>query len=120
MHERTLVRSLLKQVEAIGREHPGARVLRVHVRIGEFSGVEPALLEPAFEELTHATDMEGARLVIQLQPLEARCPSCHHLFRIEAFRFECPQCHDRALEIVRGEELVLERVDLEEEQEEPS
>ncbi|MFN9952094.1 MAG: hydrogenase maturation nickel metallochaperone HypA, partial [bacterium] len=80
VHERSLVRTLLRQVEEILQGYPRARVCRIHVSVGEFAGVEAALLEPAFEELTHATDLEGARLVVQLEPLEARCRSCHHLF----------------------------------------
>jgi hydrogenase nickel incorporation protein HypA/HybF len=120
VHERSLVRTLLRQVEEILREYPRARVCRIHVSVGEFAGVEAGLLEPAFEELTHATDLEGARLVVQLEPLEARCRSCHHLFRIMSFHFECPRCQHRALEIVRGEQLILDRVELEEEQEEAS
>jgi len=118
VHERTLVRSLLQQVMEIRRGYPRARVRAVHVSVGEFAGVEASLLEPAFEELTEATDMEDARLVIQREPLEARCRSCHHLFRIMEFLFECPSCHARVLDIVRGERLMLDRVELEEEPEE--
>ena len=51
MHERSLVRSLLAQVQALAAEHPADRVAAIRVRIGEFSGVEPELLQSAYEEL---------------------------------------------------------------------
>ena len=35
------------------------------------------------------------------------------MFAIKRFHFECPQCNSRDLEIVRGEELVLESITVE-------
>lgn len=113
MHETSLVRSLLKQVERVVVEHNAGRVLSVRLSIGEFSGVEPDLIRCAFDDLVQNTSMNGAALIVTRVPLEAQCNSCEHSFHVERFRFECPMCRQKEITIVRGEELLLESVTLE-------
>ena len=51
MHEHSLVRSLLDQVEQLRRENGAVSVDVVTVEIGPLSGVEPDLIHSAFEQL---------------------------------------------------------------------
>jgi hydrogenase nickel incorporation protein HypA/HybF len=116
MHERSLVKSLIRQVKDLSREHAGDHVLSIHVRIGEFSGVDADLLSAAYEELAQGTPLSSGQLEIQKVPLEAVCQQCGHQFRVERFRFECDKCGSRRLELRGGEELLLESVTFEENQ----
>jgi len=50
MHERSLVRSLIEQVVEEMQSRGIERIVSVQLQIGEFSGVEPALIELAFAE----------------------------------------------------------------------
>lgn len=113
MHERSLVRSLLRQVEDVMDQHAGSRATAVRVSVGMFSGVEPALVRSAFDELVNVTVMRGAELELHEVPLEAQCRACGCEFAVERFRFECSQCGGRDVAVVRGEGLVLESVTLE-------
>jgi len=113
MHEYSLARSLIRQVQQLLTEHTCDHVLRVHVSIGEFSGVEPELLSSAYEQLIEGTPLAKSKLVLERVPLEARCEGCGSLFLIDRFQFVCPECHDRRLTIVRGEEMILESLTLE-------
>jgi hydrogenase nickel incorporation protein HypA/HybF len=113
MHERSLVRALLRQVEAIAEEHAPSRVVGIRVRIGEFSGVEAELLRSAYEELSAETMLEAAELTVDRVPLEAVCRQCGETFCIARFRFECPNCGGAQLTISGGEELLLESVVME-------
>ena len=106
------MRALLRQVEEIRHAHGGRRVVEVQVSIGEFSGVEPDLLVSAFEQLALSTHAQNASLAIQQVPLEARCGECGREWRVERFRFECVACGSRLVEVVRGEDLMLESVSL--------
>jgi hydrogenase nickel incorporation protein HypA/HybF len=108
MHETALMAHLLRRIERETLAAGAARVTAVRLRVGEFAGVEPGLLEDAFRRLTPGTLAEGARLEVVTVLLGAQCESCGHPFRVEQFRFQCPVCGGRQTRVVAGEELVLE------------
>jgi hydrogenase nickel incorporation protein HypA/HybF len=95
-------------------EHGCQRVSEVRLSIGEFSGVEPALLRSAFDELVSGTPLQSAVLQLAEVSLEARCEVCGHQFAVERFAFECPECASRRVTIVRGEDLMIESLVMEE------
>jgi hydrogenase nickel incorporation protein HypA/HybF len=113
MHEYSLARSLLNQVDALRRGQPGGRVLAVKVRVGEFSGVEPELLASAFENLSVETELGGARLEMERVPLAIRCETCGSDGEVRRFRFVCPLCGSRSVRVIAGEELFLDSVTME-------
>ena len=108
MHEASLVRTLIRQVEAIAERHAEARVAEVSVSVGDFSGVEPELLRMAFERQIAVTPLDGARLRLAHVPLEGVCSQCNSEFSIVAFRFICPHCEGSQVTVLRGEEMILE------------
>jgi hydrogenase nickel incorporation protein HypA/HybF len=112
MHELSLARALLRQVEELRQSHRAEGVRTVCVSVGEFSGVEADLLDTAFSQLTQGTPVDGAQLSIERVPLEARCTVCEHEFAVCGFRFVCPRCDARDVRTVRGEELMLETLTL--------
>ena len=116
MHERSLVKALIRQVEDLAREHPDSRVLSIRVRIGEFSGVEADLLAGAYDDLVPDTPLCGARLSIEKVPLEAVCEQCGNKFQIQRFHFVCGKCGSLRLTLHGGEELLLDSVTFEESQ----
>ncbi len=113
MHEYSLAKALLRQVDVIVRRERAAEVRRVSVTIGEFSGVDPDLLQMAFEDISKQSPHAGVRLSIEQVALEARCEDCYHEFQVARFRFVCPNCEGGSVNVIRGEEMVLEQVVLE-------
>jgi hydrogenase nickel incorporation protein HypA/HybF len=118
MHEYSLARSLVRQVEDLRLEQDAAHVVCVQLRVGEFSGIEPELLRSAFDDLVSCTPLEGARLQMKRVPILARCESCGIEFAIPStgpsrFRFRCPDCRGHDLSIEQGENLLLESVTME-------
>ena len=114
MHEYSLARALLHQIQAIVDQEDVAKVRSVSVTIGEFSGVDPELLRMAFQDVSQQSVAASAALLIEKVALEARCENCFNEVLVERFRFVCPNCESGSVNIVRGEELILERVMLEE------
>lgn len=102
MHETALVRSLLDQVDRLLAEHGASELDEVRVEVGPLSGVEPLLLQSAFERLAPLTNARGARLAIDEVPLSARCLECRQEFDIEAFHFQCPCCGSTSINVTRG------------------
>jgi hydrogenase nickel incorporation protein HypA/HybF len=111
VHEWSLVEDLLRQVERHAEAHGASRVLRVHLAVGELSGVEVPLLERAFESFRAATRCRDASLDVRRVPVRWSCPGCAR----EASpggRLFCDTC---ALppRLAEGDELVLERIEME-------
>ena len=113
MHEYSLARALLHQVEEIVRREGAVGVRSVSVTIGEFSGVDPDLLQMAFEQVSAKSLVVSGKLLIEKVALEAHCENCSNEFLVERFRFVCPKCDSGRVKVIRGEEMMLERVMLE-------
>ena len=147
MHERSLVRSLIAQVNEELRNRgltsdsqtsqtlsghttsnsdrlpskgsdPFDHGMRTHLQgirleIGEFSGVEPSLIQLAFEEMALEAWGHAVELDLEIIPLTAECLTCKTRFRVEAFRFVCPDCHGTNVQIRSGEQMQLVSMDIE-------
>jgi hydrogenase nickel incorporation protein HypA/HybF len=113
VHERSLARAILREVVAVRERRSLGTIRRVAVELGEFSGVEAAMLKSAFEEIGIEELEAPLALDIQHAPLESRCEHCQRVFRVRGFRFQCPDCGSTDVVITRGEELKLLSVDAE-------
>ncbi len=107
MHERSLVKQLIEQIEEELRDRHLSGLTAVHLDIGEFSGIEPSLIELAFQEMAVNRWPTEVRLVVNVIPLAARCRQCGEDFRVERFRFVCPHCDHGAVEVIAGEDIQL-------------
>ena len=76
MHELAVCQGLLSQVDRIAREHEARRVDRIVLSIGPLSGVEPPLLDRAFEIARMGTVAQDAVLEIQTGPVVVECRTC--------------------------------------------
>lgn len=110
MHERSLVDSLLDQVERLRLAHGAARVVSVRVGVGALCGVDPELFRLAFEDMVDATPLRGVALELEEVPLELECLACATRFPSPRFRFICPSCRGGRVRALRGEHLMLDRV----------
>lgn len=106
MHEFSLVRSLIRQVESILTKEAGTAT-EIEVSIGPLSGVEPLLVQSAFDQLAPESQLVGAKLRIEQTELRARCRDCHHEFAVQSFLFECPACHSRLVDVTSGDDFRL-------------
>jgi hydrogenase nickel incorporation protein HypA/HybF len=113
VHEYSIARTLIQQVKELLAKHAGDQITEVRVSVGEFSGIEADLLSMAYEMLVEGTSLSISKLLVSRVPLAARCGQCDYEFRIERFKFVCPRCNDRRVVVVRGEEMVLESVVME-------
>ena len=85
MHERSLVSQLIKQVMEIAADHGPGRVLVVQLQVGEFSGVDAALLRNAYDDLVVDTPLRSTALHLLEVPLVAQCSKCETEFAVQSF-----------------------------------
>jgi hydrogenase nickel incorporation protein HypA/HybF len=111
MHEYSIVQALVEQVDRVAREHRASRVHRLHVRIGELSGVEVPLLTEAYATFRERTVCADASL--EVRPVAARwiCPGCERPLE-RGNVLQCPDCALPA-RLAQGDEIVLDRVEME-------
>ncbi len=84
------------------------------MKVGHLRQVVPSSLVFGFELLAEGTPVEGAELEIEQVPTEGRCRRCGLESRLGGFPLLCPGCGGFDLEILKGEELIVESLELEE------
>jgi hydrogenase nickel incorporation protein HypA/HybF len=110
MHEYSIVQALVDSVAAaVGTRN--ASVHEVRVTIGEMAGVDCGLLATAFEVFRAGTLCEHAVLTIDRIPVRWECPLCEVAIANGAF-LRCTQC-DEPAHMASGDEIVLQRIELE-------
>ena len=113
MHEMGIANSILDKAQAEVLHHSGGRLLRVGVRIGQWSGVEPESVRFCFECLVSGTP-EPPAIDIEICPRQNRCPACGTVFALEDYNIECPLCGGTPTHPVSGDELQIAYVEMEE------
>jgi hydrogenase nickel incorporation protein HypA/HybF len=83
----------------------------VAVRLGELSGVDPDLLKSAYELVRETTICAGAPLAITTVAAQWACRQCASPVPAGG-PLRCPACGAPA-RLVSGDEILLERLDLE-------
>jgi hydrogenase nickel incorporation protein HypA/HybF len=112
MHELSIAEAV---VRIAGDHAAGRRVHRVELRVGHLRQVVPSALEFAFQLTTQGTPLDGAELVIEHVPAEGVCRTCGARSVMRQFPLSCSRCGGLDLEVVAGEELEVEALELEDE-----
>jgi hydrogenase nickel incorporation protein HypA/HybF len=110
----SIVEGLLEAVTKECESHPGAKVVSVRMRVGALRLVVPEVMETCYAAATLDTPLAGSRLELEQVAARARCPQCRQEFAVEEQWFECPQCRAVGGELLRGQELDLVNIELEE------
>ncbi len=113
MHETDMTKALIITVRDWWESQPERpAIAHVHLTVGQFTCVEPASLQFAFEVQTRGTFLEGATLEIRETPLIAFCHRCQHEYRPEiGIHYACPTCQSPMEDIRSGRELKIDRVE---------
>jgi hydrogenase nickel incorporation protein HypA/HybF len=107
MHELAIAESIM----AVANRHArGRQIARVEVSIGHLRQVVPSALEFAFELIA-----PGVTLELNEVPAAGRCRACGRESRLDGFPLVCGACGSAAVDVVAGEELQVESLDVEEE-----
>ena len=113
MHELAVAQALVEQVESVIRQHNASSASLIRVRIGPLAGVVPELLGSAFPLAAAGSRMEHATLDLVAAPITVRCQTCGAETDAALNRLVCGACGDWHTQVVSGDELLLETVELE-------
>lgn len=112
MHEFSVVQALLEQVETLAQENESTKVTKVIIKIGKMSGVEPHLLEIAFNTFKEKTVCDGAEFIINIQALKILCQECQVQSELEEIHYCCPKCSSLNVKVLDGEDMFLMSVEM--------
>jgi len=113
MHELSVCQALISQVAQVARSNHAATVTDIYVDVGPLSGVEQPLMRNAFPIAAAGTVANNATLHLQAMPIRVRCEECGAESEVAANRLTCTQCGDWRTNLISGDELLLQRVVLE-------
>jgi hydrogenase nickel incorporation protein HypA/HybF len=110
MHELSIAEAIVGVAE---RHAAGRAVYAVDVRVGHLRQVVPGALEFAFGLVAQGTPVEGAELALEEVPAVGRCRRCGSESDLDGFPLACAACGSLDLELLRGEELLVEALEIE-------
>ena len=113
MHEYSIVQSLLDSCEENAKANNAKKVSKVVVKIGVLSGVEPDLLQIAFDTFKEKTMCEDAEFIMNIQPVVIKWEKCGEGSTLEKHHYNCPKCEAIEINILDGEDMFLMQLELE-------
>lgn len=127
MHELSVSSAI---VDTALKHAAGRRVTVVDLRLGKLRQVVPSSLSFYFEIVGRDTLCEGARLELELIDALMSCRECGHEWDPEPQpehgeivggdlllpQFRCPECQAAGAEVLRGNELEVESIEVNEEE----
>jgi len=108
MHELGLCASI---VDAVEQRAGGRPVARVRIRVGRLHHVHPEAFDQSFAIAAMGSVAEDATAELVLLPVSVRCSSCGATSGSDELPSACPECSGVDLEIVGGDELILESLE---------
>jgi hydrogenase nickel incorporation protein HypA/HybF len=114
VHELSVAVSLVEMACEKAATLGDVRVEAIHLRLGALSGVVRDALLFSFELAAAGTAVAGARLEIADVPLTVFCPSCSVERELPGFPLVCPVCGAVTPQVVRGRDLELSALEVEE------
>lgn len=113
MHEYSIVQALLEQCEDHAKANNATKIIKVVTKIGKLSGVEPHLLQTAFETFKENTLCDGADFVMDLQDLKLHCNHCKKESEWSEARYQCAHCQSTDVAVIDGEDMYLMSLEME-------
>jgi len=113
MHEYSIVQSLLNSCEENAAKNNATKVTKVVVKIGVMSGVEPDLLQTAFDTFKEQTLCDEAEFIINIQPVVIKCNECEKESTLKKNEYACIHCESVDIEILDGEDMFLMQLEME-------
>lgn len=110
MHEVSICQSILKTIEGEYDTGQLQDIREIHLKVGELSCVQPQVLEHVFKFVAADGPFENAVLKIERIGITAECEYCRRSFKVNDYRFVCPECDKPTSKIIEGKELLIYKI----------
>jgi hydrogenase nickel incorporation protein HypA/HybF len=113
MHELAITESVLKIAVEHAKAAGASRITDVHLVIGQLSSFVDDSIQFYWDIISRGTPAEGAALHFRRVPAELQCVACGTRYGLTGEDLACPECGGTQMEVLAGEELNLEAIDVE-------
>jgi len=114
MHEMSIVASILETVLQEAEKYHVNKVKLIKLRVGKLRQIIPETLQFCYSIATQGTIADGSEMFIAQTPIVAKCKRCGKSFEVDNYFFICPDCNVADAEVISGDELILETIEMEE------
>jgi len=113
MHEMAITQSMLDLVLDEAKKGGAQKVKRINLVLGELSGVVGDCVQLYFGLMSKDTIAEGATILFKTVATQAKCRQCAKVFEVKDSDWVCPECHSVGIDLVAGNELFVESIEVE-------
>jgi hydrogenase nickel incorporation protein HypA/HybF len=113
MHELAVTQSMVNLVLEEARKGNAHKVKKINLVLGELSGVVGDCVQFYFSLMSKDTIAEGATISFSTVATQAKCRQCAKVFEVKDSDWVCPECRSVSVEIVAGNELIVESIEVE-------
>lgn len=113
MHELAITQSILNIANSEAKRNNAKKVLSITIKLGEYSGVVPALVQEYFNIISSDTAAHNAKLILKKVPLSVQCKDCEAVSYISKMHIECPICKSINLKMLTGREFYVSSLEVE-------
>jgi len=112
VHELAITQAMIGLVKEHAEKVNANRVGRINLVVGEMTGFVDQCVQFYFDQMSVGTVMEGAELTFKRVPTTGRCRDCKQEFEIEQLDWTCPQCKGNNIQLIGGNELFVESIEV--------
>ncbi len=115
MHELSIAMSIVELAEEEAQRRGSPQVTAVHLQLGALSGVVKDALLSCYDIACEGTRLQNSRLVVEEVPVVIFCDRCRAERPVESAQsFCCAECKAPALAVLRGKEIQVVALEIEE------
>ena len=114
MHELSIAMGIVEAAQDEAQKR-GVRVSAVHLRLGALSGVVKDALLFSYEVACQDTPLQGSQLIVEDIPVAVFCAQCQKEQVLASVQsFACPVCGVPTMNVLRGKELEVYALEVDE------
>lgn len=115
MHELAVTEDILRIAIEEGLANQASRVTDIYMTIGQLSSIVDDSVQFYWDHISQGTLCEGSTLHFNRPLARLRCRKCQQEYTLEDELLPCPACQSYDLEIVSGDEMQVDHIDIEKE-----
>ena len=113
MHEMSVATGIINVLGDKLSQLAPCKLIALELTVGKLSGIEEQSLRFALDTLLVGQGHSDVHLRFRQSPAVFKCTACNWQGQLETFTLRCPQCNATELDIINGQDVILERIEVE-------